>query len=275
MQICGQTFTDEILARIRTRVRDVSVLTRSALSREVCEWMGWRDSTGRLKEMSCRVALLKLSRSGLIELPEPMEASFAKPTEAPAIAPHGLNIETTLSGLGRVWLEPVDGSKAEASKQWWEMMRAHHPQGAAPLCGAQLRYTVCCEAGVLGGLSFSAAAWRLKPRDNWIGWDDATRKEMLPRVVNNSRFLILPGVRVDNLASHVLSLALSRLAADWHTRYSITPLLVETFVDSSSYRGTCYKAAGWQQLGPTQGYERDWQDFYTDTKHPKQLWVRP
>ena len=274
MQICGQTFTEEILTRIRSRVRDVSTLTRTALSREVCEWMDWRDSTGRLKDMSCRVALLKLSRSGLIELPESRGVSFAKPMDAPAMTAEWLNIETTLAKLGRVWLEPVDGSKACASKLWWEMMRAHHPQGEAPLCGAQLRYSIRSEAGVLGGLSFSAAAWRLKPRDCWIGWDDATRNKMLPRVINNSRFLILPGVRVDNLASHVLSLALSRLAADWHTRYHITPLLVETFVDSSSYRGTCYKAANWRLLGQTQGRGR--QDRgYLRSKTIKYIWVYP
>ncbi len=274
MQISGQHFTDDILARIRLRVRDEPTLTRSGLSRDVCEWMGWRDAAGRFKEMSCRVALLKLSRGGLIELPEPMEVSFARPIDAPAIASDWLNIETTLAELGHVWLEPVDGSKAEASKQWWEMMRAHHPQGEAPLCGAQLRYSIRCEAGVLGGLSFSAAAWRLKPRDSWVGWDDATRQEMLPRVVNNSRFLILPGVRVDNLASHVLSLALSRLAADWQTRYNITPLLVETFVDSSSYRGTCYKAANWTLLGQTQGRGRQ-DSGYLRSKTIKDIWVYP
>ena len=274
MQICGQNFTDEILARIRLRVSEVSKLTRTALSRDVCEWMGWRDTAGRLKEMSCRVALLKLSREGVIELPDPIAVSFARPIGAPAIATDGLNIEATLAELGHVWLEPVDSSKAEASKQWWEMMRAHHPQGAAPLCGAQLRYFVRCEAGVLGGLSFSAAAWRLKPRDNWIGWDDTARQEMLPRVVNNSRFLILPGVRVGNLASHVLSLALSRLAADWQARYNITPLLVETFVDCSSYRGTCYKAANWELLGQTQGRGRQ-DSGYLRSKTIKDIWVYP
>jgi hypothetical protein len=274
MQISGQYFTDEILARIRSRVRDESALTRSGLSREVCDWMDWRDTGGRPKEMSCRVALLKLSRRGLIELPEPKAVSFAKPIDAPVIATDWLTIKTTLAELGRVWLEPVDSNNIESSKQWWEMMRAHHPQGAAPLCGAQLRYSVCCEAGVLGGLSFSAAAWRLKPRDRWIGWDDATRQKMLPRVVNNSRFLILPGVRVANLASHVLSLALSRLATDWQTRYGITPLLVETFVDGSSYRGTCYKAANWIHLGQSQGRGRQ-NSGHLQSKTIKEIWGYP
>ena len=274
MQIYGQNFTEDILERIRLRVREVSTLTRSALSRDVCEWMGWKDITGRFKEVSCRIALLRLSRSGLIELPEPQKVSFTKATDAPVIATDWLTIEASLADLGRVWLEPVDSSKAEASKQWWEMMRIHHPQGDAPLCGAQLRYSIHSEVGVLGGLSFSAAAWRLEPRDSWIGWDDATRQKMLPRVINNSRFLILTGVHVDNLASHVLSLALSRLADDWQTRYGITPLLVETFVDTSCYKGTCYKAANWQLLGQTQGRGRQ------DSKHLhgktiKDIWIYP
>ena len=274
MQIYGQNFTDEILERIRSRVRDVATLTRTALSRDVCDWMGWRDITGRLKEMSCRVALLKLSRRGLIELPEPKAAFFTKTADAPIISTDWLNIEATLAELGHVWLELVNGSKVAASKQWWEMMRAHHPQGDAPLCGAQLRYSIRCEAGVLGGLSFSAAAWRLEARDSWIGWDDATRQKMLPCVINNSRFLILPSVRVDNLASQVLDLALSRLADDWQARYNITPLLVETFVDTSNYSGICYKAADWKLLGQTQGRGRQ------DSKHlhgktVKEIWVFP
>jgi hypothetical protein len=274
MQICGQNFTEDILDRIRLQVREVSALTRTALSRDVCNWMGWRDVTGQLKEMSCRTALLKLSRNGLIELPEPKAVSFTKTIDAPVSTFDWLTIETTLAGLGSVWLEPVDSSKTEASKQWWDMMRAHHPQGDAPLCGAQLRYSIHCEAGVLGGLSFSAAAWRLEPRDSWIGWSDATRHKMLNRVVNNSRFLILPGVRVDNLASHVLSLALSRLANDWQTRYNITPLLVETFVDTSKYRGTCYKAANWERLGQTKGRGR--QDIKRlHGKTVKDIWVYP
>ena len=275
MQIAGRDFTEEILTRIRLRVRSESALTRTSLSREVCDWMDWRDSAGRLRDMSCRVALLSLSRLGQIELPASKKMICSKTAEQAATEVYdGLMLESTLAELGRVWLEPVDSSKVEASKQWWKMMRTHHPQGDAPLCGAQLRYVICCETGVLGGLSFSAAAWRLKPRDSWIDWDDATRQKMLPRVINNSRFLILPGVRVNNLASHVLSLALSRLAVDWQTRYNITPLLVETFVDTSNYRGTCYKAANWKLLGQTQGRGRQ-DSGHLQRKTVKDIWVYP
>jgi len=126
----------------------------------------------------------------------------------------------------------------------------------------------------VGGLSFSAPAWRLAPRDAWIGGADPVRQAGLAQVVANSRFLILPRVRVPNLASHVLSLARARLAEDWHARYGLTPVLVETFVDRSRYRGTCYRAANWRLLGQTQGRGRQ------DRRHRapatiKDIWVYP
>lgn len=275
MQISGQNFSDEILSRIRLRVRKEPTLTRTALSREVCDWMEWKDVTGRLKEMSCRVALLDLSRRGLIELPASKEVAFGKQlAQGMNESGNHLKVEKTLTELGCIWLLPVDSSQAGRSSEWWAMMREHHPLGEVRLCGAQLRYLIASDAGILGGLSFSAAAWRLSARDAWIGWDDATRKAGLGRVVNNSRFLILPGVRVPNLASHVLSLALSRLTQDWQARYGITPLLVETFVDSSQYAGTCYRAANWILLGQSQGRGRqDGERRYG--KSVKDIWVYP
>jgi len=275
MLVVGHDFSEEILARIRSRVKGDPVLTRTALSREVCTWLGWQSADGQPKDMSCRVALLKLARRGVIELPAGQAVSFAKPTEASVRAPQDwLAIETTLAELGRVWLVAVDSGQAELSSTWWAMMQAHHPLGAGPLCGAQLRYLVACEAGFVGGLSFSAPAWRLAPRDAWIGWDDPARQAELTKVVATSRFLILPSVRVPNLASHVLSLTLSRLANDWQSRYGITPVLVETFVDRSRYRGTCYRAANWILLGQTQGRGR--QDrLHVAQGTIKDIWVYP
>jgi len=275
MLVAGREFSDEILTRIRSRVVDEPTLTRSALSREVCAWLQWQGSDGRPKDMSCRVALLRLARRGLIELPAAQEVAFGRPGHAAqAAAPSALTIQAPLAQLGRVWLVSVDSGQAELSRTWWAMMQAHHPLGAGPLCGAQMRYLVACEAGVLGGLSFSAAAWRLAPRDAWIGWDDAARRAGLSKVVANSRFLILPGVQVPNLASHVLALALKRLSADWQARYAIAPVLVETFVDSSRYRGTCYRAANWRHLGRTQGRGR--QDRTRAAQGTsKDIWVYP
>lgn len=275
MLVAGRDFSEEILARIRSRVKGDPVLTRTALSREVCRWLGWQSADGQPKDMSCRVALLKLARRGFIELPVGQTVSFAKPAEASVLAFRSwLAIETKLAELGRVWLVPVDSGQTELSSTWWAMMQAHHPLGAGPLCGAQLRYLVACEAGFVGALSFSAPAWRLAPRDAWIGWDDPARQAGLSKVVANSRFLILPSVRVPNLASHVLSQALARLASDWQSRYGITPVLVETFVDRSRYRGTCYRAANWILLGQTQGRGR--QDrLHVAQGTIKDIWVYP
>jgi hypothetical protein len=275
MLVAGRDFSEAILARIRLRVEGDPALTRTALSREVCTWLGWQGADGQPKDMSCRVALLKLARRGVIELPAGKVVSFAKRTEEAVSASRDWPvIETKLAELGRVWLIPVDSGQAGLSKTWWAMMQAHHPLGAGPLCGAQLRYLVACEAGLVGALSFSAPAWRLAPRDAWIGWDDATRQAGLSKVVANSRFLILPSVRVPHLASHVLGQALKRLAGDWQLRYGITPVLVETFVDRACYRGTCYRAANWILLGQTQGRGRQ------DRRHTrngaiKDIWIYP
>ena len=275
MLVAGRDFSEEILARIRTRVEGDPTLTRTALSRAVCTWLGWQGTDGQPKDMSCRMALLKLARRGHIDLPAAREVSFVKPAEEVGAQQFsGPVIEAPLAQLGRIWLVPVDSGQTQLSSTWWAMMQAHHPLGAGPLCGAQLRYLVACEAGFVGALSFSAPAWRLAPREAWIGWDDPTRRAGLCKVVANSRFLILPSVRVPHLASHVLSQALARLAADWQSRYGITPVLVETFVDRSRYRGTCYRAANWILLGQTQGRGRQ------DRKHAaqgtiKDIWVYP
>lgn len=256
MLIANRDFTDEIVERIRVAVRSTADLTRCALSRMVCGWMDWHGFDGRAKEASCRAALLKLERRGVIELPPVREVSFEP--SSPAVAPpepSWLHIKGALSQLSGIELIVVNGDKA-LSRQWRVMMRAHHPLSDGPLCGAQLRYLITSDQGVLGGLSFSAAAWRLGVRDEWIGWSDGTRAQRLSMIVGNSRFLILPTVQIAHLASHVLGLACRQLGGDWQRHYGERPVLLETFVDCSRYRGTCYRAANWIDLGLTQGRGR-------------------
>lgn len=256
MHVAQREFTDEILARIEQAVRDTADLTRCALSRLVCEWVNWRDAAGRAKESSCRALLVKLERRGVIELPPARPVSFeAGERRTASLEEQWPRLKTTLQRLGGVELVVVNGNRAH-SRVWRAMMRAHHPLGDGPLCGAQLRYLIRSDQGWLGGLSFSSAAWRLGVRDEWIGWSEATRAARLPKIALNSRFLILPSVQVPHLASHVLGLATRQLAADWQQRYGDQPVLVETFVDSSLYRGTCYRAANWIELGLTEGRGR-------------------
>jgi len=155
-----------------------------------------------------------------------------------------------------------------------ELMSQHHYLKSDSLVGEQLRYVAVVEGQWLALLSWSAASKHLRHREEWIGWDDSQRRRRLALLANNSRYLILPGVNYPNMASKVLALNSSRLSSDWKKKYNHPILAVESFVDSQLFRGTCYKAQGWQQLGETKGFERTQQDYYTEHKRPKQLWVR-
>jgi len=247
MLVAGRHFSEEIIERIGKTVRKSAELTRCGLSRLVCDWLDWKGADGRAKESSCRAALLKLERRGVIELPPARPVSF-EAREAREAEPVWLQLRTTLSKLSGIKLLVVNGDKA-LSRLWRAMMKAHHPLGDGPLCGAQLRYLIVSDQGYLGGMSFSSAAWRLAERDKWIGWSEATRAARLSKIVLQSRFLVLPSVVVPHLASHVLSLAMKQLGKDWLVRYGEKPALVETFVDGERYKGTCYRARSVQETG--------------------------
>ncbi len=168
-----------------------------------------------------------------------------------------LAISGSLQQLGAVSLVAVSAQTPDLSALWNRMMERYHPLGKVSLCGAQRRYLIHGEHhGWLGGLSFSASAWHLAPRDRWIGWAPQTRRANLHKVVANSRFLLLPEVRVEHLASHVLGLAARTVVKEWPDLYGYEPVLLESFVDESAYEGTSYRAANWQRLGETQGRGR-------------------
>jgi hypothetical protein len=155
-----------------------------------------------------------------------------------------------------------------------KMMVSHHYLKSDRLVGEQLRYVAQVHGQWVALLSWSAAAYHLKHREAWVGWNEAQRRRRLALVANNARFLILPGVDCPNLASRALALNAARLSADWESAYGHRILAVESFVDSQLFRGTCYKAQGWSLLGETDGFGRVSQDFYTEHERPKQLWMR-
>jgi hypothetical protein len=277
VNICGQTFSPELIERIQTTIDAEPSLSRRKLSQQVCVWLDWRNAKGDLKEMSCRVALLKLHRLGHIRLPA---ACAAPPRKAPqpqmqedcetppAIACH-------LPELGHVELIAIKRSGNRLSRMWNQLMDKYHYLGSGPLCGAQMRYLIHSEHyGYLGGFAFSSAAWRLESRDLWIGWDERTRAENLDRVVCNSRFLIVPHVKVPGLASHVLSLCAKRLGKDWQERYGVEPVLLETFVERDRFKGTCYRAANWQHIGQTKGRGRQ-DPQHTSVVPVKDIYIYP
>lgn len=273
MRYCGRPFTLEELELIRALLGGISPLNRTQLSREVCERLGWRRPDGRLKDMSCRVALLRMQADGLITLPPPRNAKPPPYLARPQIEQAVLEPPSVPAvDLARLTIEQV-GHKRD-SLLWNAYIQRHHYLGHQLMPGAQLRYFVRAAGEVVALLSFGASAWKTQPRDEFIGWTRAQRERNLHLVINNSRFLILPWIRCRNLASRVLSLISRRLADDWHARYAYRPVLLETFVEKPRFTGTCYQAANWLCLGDTQGRGK------LDRRHRraepiKSIWVYP
>jgi len=267
MRYCGRDFGDDELARIRVHAAAPGA-TRRAISRRVCEELGWRKPDGGLKEMSCRVALLRMQHDGLVQLPAPLHRSSntARTTPLTTAAEPQPPLVVGAGALRALRLEPV--ATQRDSLLWNEYVARYHYLGYQPLPGAQLRYFARAEEGLLALLGFGAAAWKTAPRDDFIGWTAPERASRLHLVVNNARFLILPWVRSKNLASKLLGLAARRLPGDWHARYGYRPVLLETFVEKARFAGTCYRAANWQYLGDTRGRGK------LDTAHARALPVK-
>ncbi len=265
MRVCGQWFDTPVRERILDAVRQEPTLSRRALAERVCDWLNWTNAQGQRCLGSARRALAELHRRGAVTLP--VATPFpAGPRPAPvrvAATPLPVaDVTGDLSTLGPIDLVVVTTA---AERDRYHQLMAQHPLGDQPLCGAQLRYLFHSAQGDLGAAACQSASFALQARDQWLGWSEATRRGNLARVVANARFLILPGVRVPHLASHLLGQLARRLPADWEARYGVRPLLLETFVHPD-HAGTCYAAAGWECIGHSAG-RRD--------GVPKALWVRP
>lgn len=253
VRYCGRTFTAGDLAKIRGLTASDPSLTRAALSRMVCDALGWLRPDGRRKDMSCRVAMLRMHRDGLIALPPPRKGNGngrTRPRLTSVSDPRD-PLRIPADALDAVVLRPLDTPKS--SSLWNELIERYHYLGYKPLPGAQIRYLVWRDSDLLAALGFGAAARKVAPRDRFIGWTAEERERNLHLVVNNARFLILPWVAARNLASRILSLAVKRLPRDWQTRYGYQPVLLETFVERNRFRGTSYRAANWLHVGQTQG----------------------
>jgi hypothetical protein len=255
-RLCGREFCEAELGVVRGIVSASESCSRAEITRRVCAALGWIDVRGRSKEMGGRVALLRLKRGGWIDLPAPRNgnANGQQLSWSEVEAAQAQVLEGSAEQLGAIEFELVR-SKAQ-SRLWNALIDRYHYLGYSALSGAQLRYVIGCEHGVLGAIGFGAAAWKVAVRDRWIGWDTAQRERNLAQVVNNRRFLIAPWVRVHNLASRILAMATRRVVLDYPREYGIRPVLLETFVDAQRYRGTCYRAANWICLGETTGRGR-------------------
>ena len=275
----GRVFTAQEVSLIREVVATCRGLSRKELANTISELLGWTRPGGGLKEPECRVVLERLETAGLLTLPQKQKT---KPVGSVTSIPHTARGEPGPPLVGQVEaFAPVVLDRVQHLEQrrlFRELVSRYHPLGHAVPFGGHLQYLISVSKPaptVVGCLQFSSAAWRMRARDAWIGWDDAMRARQLPHLVNNSRFLLLPWVRIQNLASAALALGLRRLRRDWEAQYSVAPLLVETLVDLAHYTGGCYRAANWVELGETSGRGRDDRAHQRHGVSPKRLWVYP
>lgn len=271
----GRDFSPQDLQAITGLIESQPGLTRAALSRLVCERLDWRRPDGRLREMSCRVAMLRMQADGLIALPssrhrKPRRPAQFDPTPATDAQP---SLTAPVHELGRLRLEIVQGNRGP-SRLWNEYVARYHYLGYAPMSGSQIRYNVYAGERLVALISFGASAWKLADRDRFIGWNAEQRRNNLQLVVNNARFLILPWICSKGLASKILALTAREMPRHWQQRYGYRPVLLETFVESPRHQGTCYKAANWSRVGRTTGRGKK------STSHQPQLpakdiWLYP
>jgi uncharacterized protein DUF4338 len=260
LAFCGRPLTGAELGLIRGITRECANLAWTELAATICELLEWRRPNGGLKSRECYLFLRELHRRGWLPwlaAPQPRSrrTPLAKLTAEPAPSPHLLT--GPLDSYRPIQLQLIQD--AVQRRLFREYLDRYHYLGYRAPYGAQLRYWVRPpqpELPPLAALLFTSAAWRMAPRDHWIGWSDRVRQCNLPLVVNHSRFLILPWTKIPHLASHILARAARQLPADWQVRYGVEPVLLETLVDPARYRGICYRAANWIEVGMTQGRGR-------------------
>jgi Domain of unknown function (DUF4338) len=279
LTFCGRHFSISEVEMIREVVAECSSLSLTEISRTLCELLSWKRPNGKLKNQECRLLLERLRDQGVVSLPAVQAFGGRGPRRARLTRGSDPQPEITASAgqLEPLRLSVVSAEDSRALQLWAEYLERYHYLGHRVPVGASLRYCVYSERypeQVVACLLWSSAAWKMAARDRWIGWSAEQRARNLPFVVNNSRFLLLPWVRVKGLASKILGQAARQLPGDWERLYGYRPLLLETLVEEERFRGTCYRAANWMALGRTQGRGRMDREHRSPLR-PKLLFVYP
>lgn len=275
----GRSFTAHDIALIQEVVACCGRVGRQELAATVAELLEWERPNGSPKVRECRDLLERMMAHQLLELPELRRTKPRGSTTTVPVTDRGAEGELltgTVTDVAPVNLRLVKEPRDRLL--WRELVGRYHYRGHKVPFGAHLRYLIHAhnpEPVVVGCVQMSSPAWRLSARDRWIGWDDPCRARNLQRIVNNSRFLLLPWVKVRNLASHVLATLSRRIGIDWEEAYGVRPLLLETFVDHQRFTGTCYRAANWTWLGLTQGRGRMDRQKTRVGAEPKDIFVFP
>jgi len=256
--IQGRELGAEEIGLIRDLLSEHPEWCRSQLSVELCRRWEWRNAQGRIKDMACRTLLLKLERTGFIELPKRRRPSpnGARNRHVPLVAHATELINDGLSELRPLRVDVVEPGSEDLGLFNCLLARYHY-LGHRNTVGENIRYLARDRGGrVVGCALFGSAAWKCAARDGWIGWERGVRERNLGLLTNNTRFLVLPWVNVPHLASHLLGIIARRIRSDWEVKYGHPVHALETFVDQR-FRGTCYRAANWVRLGETTGRTRN------------------
>jgi uncharacterized protein DUF4338 len=250
----GRVITAQDLEFIREFIKHHPGLSRRRLSARLCQAWQWKQANGALCDMVCRGLLLMLHRAGEIELPPVRQISPNPFVRRVPPAPVLID-QTPLTGaLGEVKPIAIQQVRRTAHEPLFNsLIEHHHYLGYEQPVGEHLKYLIWSQARPLACLAWSSAPRHLGSRDRYIGWSAAVRRRNIRLVVYNTRFLILPWIRVPHLASHILGRVVSRLSQDWERLYGHPVYFAETFIDPARFRGTCYRAANWQSLGLTTG----------------------
>jgi hypothetical protein len=274
--IRGRQWLEDDIAKIQNFVRHNQNISRAEISRQLCALFQWHQTNGRQKDRAMRDVLLKLNCLNLISLPFPRSTPFKKLKikDYSHQSDLSLLIKSALSDLRP--LRFIVPDKPPDIRLFNEFLDRYHYLQAGQLIGSSIRYFVQANDGrLLALISFGSPAWKLAPRDEWIGWNHMQREKHLHLVVNNIRFLILPWIKCSCLASHILGRITRILPEHWLMKYNIRPVLLESFVDITHFKGTSYKAANWQLVGRTKGRGKRNSRIQRYASSPKDIYLYP
>jgi len=269
----GREIKGEELAEIQETVAMFPCLNRYELARTISEHLGWFTASGGYKTDACLRLLERLEAKGCVKLPAKRATPVQKRPQIVFTARTDPKAEIcgSVGEIAPIRVELVNGR--EQATLWSEYVSRYHYLGYRKPFGCSLSYFIESAHGLLGCVLFQGAAKALRVRDEWIGWTKGQRLRNLPWVINNSRFLVFPWVKVKNLGSHTFGQVLRRIRDDWQDRWGYRPVLAESFVDPQRYEGCSYKAGNWEYLGMTtgRGLPRNGKSY---TSSPKKIFVR-
>jgi hypothetical protein len=272
---CGRTFRGDQLALMRQVAAECSALGVTEIARTLCELLEWKRPNGKLKNHECRQLLERLAEEKFLALPERRPLG-GRGSRRPQVSRADCEPAVLACAAGECEpLELVLVEGAAESRRWRESLERYHYLGCPVPFGAHLRYWVRGRHRELACLLWTSPAWKMRARDAWIGWNDEQRRRHLQAIVNQGRFLLLPGVRVKGLASKILAHSARQLPQDWERHYAVRPVLLETLVDAQRFRGTCYRAANWIHVGQTSGRGRMDRENKAQGQAVKDIYVYP